>query len=143
MSENAVGSERSLWGPVVLLGRVLFTAVFIISSVNHFNGNDLAYAQQDGVPLARLLVPASGALALIGGALILLGYRAKLGAWLLVLFLVPVTPVMHNFWAVKDPMMAAMQMANFMKNLSMLGGAFLISQFGAGPWSLDARGRKS
>ena len=46
---------------------------------------------------------------------------------------------MHNFWAVKDPMMAQMQMIMFLKNLSMLGGAFLISQFGAGPWSLDAR----
>lgn len=142
MSDNAVASEGNLWGPVVLLGRVLFAAVFILSSIKHFNGGDIAYAQQAGVPLAKLMVPASGALALIGGLLILLGYRAKLGAWLLVLFLVPVTPVMHNFWAVKDPMMAAMQMANFMKNLSMLGGAFLITQFGAGPWSLDARGRK-
>jgi len=46
---------------------------------------------------------------------------------------------MHNFWAVKDPMMAQMQMAMFMKNVSMLGGALLISQFGAGPLSLDAK----
>jgi putative oxidoreductase len=46
---------------------------------------------------------------------------------------------MHNFWAVKDPMMAQIQMAMFLKNLTMLGGALLISQFGAGRWSLDAR----
>jgi len=26
-----------------------------------------------------------------------------------------------------------------MKNVSMLGGALLISQLGSGPWSLDAR----
>jgi putative oxidoreductase len=68
-----------------------------------------------------------------------LGYRAKIGAWLLVLFLVPVTLMMHNFWAVKDPMMARIQMAMFLKNVTMLGGALLISQFGAGPLSLDAR----
>ena len=49
------------------------------------------------------------------------------------------TLAMHNFWAVKDPMMAQMQMAMFMKNVSMLGGALLISQFGAGPLSLDAK----
>jgi putative oxidoreductase len=67
-----------------------------------------------------------------------LGYRARLGAWLIVLFLVPVTLAMHNFWAVKDPMMAQMQMIMFMKNVSMLGGALLITQFGAGPLSLDA-----
>jgi uncharacterized membrane protein YphA (DoxX/SURF4 family) len=36
-------------------------------------------------------------------------------------------------------MMAQMQMINFMKNVSMLGGALIITQFGAGPWSLDSR----
>jgi putative oxidoreductase len=129
----------SAWGPVVLVGRILFSVVFILASINHFNGSDLPYAVQAGVPMAKLLVPASGALALLGGISILLGYHAKIGGWLLVLFLVPVTPVMHNFWAVKDPMMHAMQQVNFLKNLSMLGGALLISQFGAGPMSLDAR----
>jgi len=89
--------------------------------------------------MAGLLVPASGILALVGGLSILLGYRAKMGAWLLVLFLVPVTVMMHNFWAVKDPLMAQMQMAMFLKNVTMLGGALLISQLGAGPWSFDAR----
>jgi putative oxidoreductase len=92
--------------------------------------------------MAKLLVPASGILALAGGLSILLGYKAKIGAWLLVLFLIPVTLMMHNFWAVKDPMMAQMQMAMFLKNVTMIGGALLISRFGAGPLSLDAR-RKS
>jgi putative oxidoreductase len=46
---------------------------------------------------------------------------------------------MHKFWSVQDPMMAQIQMIMFMKNTSMLGGALLISQFGAGPLSLDAR----
>ena len=91
------------------------------------------------MPFASIAVPAAGILALAGGLSILLGYRARIGAWLLVLFLVPVSFAMHNFWAVKDPMMAQMQMIMFMKNVSMLGGALLISQFGTGPWSLDAR----
>jgi putative oxidoreductase len=42
---------------------------------------------------------------------------------------------------VTDPMMHQMQFIMFMKNVSMLGGALLISQLGSGPWSLDARGR--
>jgi uncharacterized membrane protein YphA (DoxX/SURF4 family) len=45
---------------------------------------------------------------------------------------------MHNFWAAKDPMMHQMQIVMFMKNLSMLGSALIISQLGAGPWSLDS-----
>ncbi|PYO38913.1 MAG: DoxX family protein, partial [Gemmatimonadetes bacterium] len=64
---------------------------------------------------------------------------AKIGAWLLVLFQVPVTLMMHNFWAVTDPMMRGIQIAMFMKNISMLGGALLIAYFGSGPLSLDAR----
>jgi len=56
-----------------------------------------------------------------------------------VLFLIPVTFMMHKFWTVSDPMMAQIQMVMFMKNVSMLGGALLISYFGAGPFSLDAR----
>jgi putative oxidoreductase len=46
--------------------------------------------------------------------------------------------MMHKFWAVHDPMIAQMQMIMFMKNVSILGGALLITQFGAGPLSLDA-----
>jgi putative oxidoreductase len=49
---------------------------------------------------------------------------------------------MHKFWGVSDPMAAQIQMIMFMKNVSMLGGALLISQFGAGPFSLDARRTK-
>ena len=69
----------------------------------------------------------------------MLGYRAKTGAWLIVLFLVPVTLMMHKFWTVHDPVMAQTQMAMFMKNVALLGAALLITQFGAGPLSLDAR----
>ena len=70
---------------------------------------------------------------------ILFGYRAKLGASLLVLFLAPVTLMMHKFWGISDPVAAQTQMIMFMKNLSMIGGALLITQFGAGTFSLDAR----
>jgi len=47
--------------------------------------------------------------------------------------------MMHKFWGISDPMQAQIQMIMFMKNLSMLGGALLITQFGAEPLSLDAR----
>jgi len=135
--------QTSVNSLVTVAGRILFATIFILSGFFHFSHQDIAYAVQAGVPMANFLVPASGILALLGGLSILLGYRAKIGAWLLVLFLVPVTLAMHNFWAVKDPMMAQMQMAMFMKNVSMLGGALLISQFGAGPLSLDAKRNSS
>lgn len=126
-------------GVVVLLGRLLFALIFLMSGPNHFLKQTIAYAASQGVPLASIAVPLSGLIALAGGLSILLGYRAKLGGWLIVLFLVPVTFSMHKFWGITDPMMAQIQMIMFMKNVAILGGALLISQFGAGPFSLDAR----
>ena len=125
-------------GAAVLVGRVFFSLIFILAGLNHFTKQIIAFAASQGVPVASIAVPLSGVIAVLGGLSILLGYRAKIGAWLIVLFLIGVTPL-HNFWAVKDPMMAQIQMIMFMKNVSMLGGALLISQFGAGPLSFDAR----
>ena len=76
-------------------------------------------------------------MAFFGALSILLGYRARLGAWLIAIFLIGVTP-MHKFWGIAGPMMQQMQMVMFMKNLAMLGSALLITQFGSGPWSLDS-----
>jgi len=128
-------------GIIVFLGRLLFALIFIMSGPRHFMSQTIAYAAAQGVPMASIAVPLSGLLAILGGLSILLGYRARIGAWLIALFLIGVTPMLHKFWGVTDPMMHQMQFIMFMKNVSMLGGALLISQLGSGPWSLDARGR--
>ena len=127
---------------LVPLGRALFASIFIMASLGHFSKQTIGYAASQGVPLASLLVPFSGVLALVGGLSILLGYKARWGAALIVLFLVPVNFMMHKFWAVSDPMAAQVQQIMFMKNLSMLGGALLIAHFGAGPMSIDAWRRR-
>lgn len=131
--------SRQGTGPIVFLGRLFFALIFIMSGPRHFMGQTIAYAASNGVPMASIAVPISGVLAIVGGLSILLGYRAKIGAWLIVLFLICVTPMMHNFWAVSDPTMHQMQMIMFMKNLSMLGAALVITQLGSGAWSLDGR----
>ena len=126
-------------GAIVVLGRLFFALIFLMAAPNNFTKQGIAYAASQGAPLASIGVPLMGVISLVGGLSILLGYRARIGAWLIVAFLVIVTPIMHRFWGIADPMMAQVQMINFMKNLSMLGGALLIAQFGAGPLSLDAR----
>ena len=123
----------------VLLGRIFYSLIFVMASLGHFSQATIAFAASQGVPFASISVPLSGVMALLGGLSVAVGYKAKWGALLLALFLVPVTVMLHNFWAVPDPMLAQMQQAMFMKNVAMLGGALLISYFGAGPLSLDAR----
>jgi len=126
-------------GAVVLLGRFLFALIFLLAAPSHFSQQTIAFATSQGVPLAHFAVPASGILALLGGLSILLGYRVKFGAWLIVLFLLPVTFMMHKFWGISDPVAAQTQMVMFMKNIALVGSALFISQFGAGPLSLDSR----
>jgi putative oxidoreductase len=146
MSDSAVASQRasdSKVSPLLdLLGRVLLTGVFFVSVPAHFGPVDLNFAIGAGVPLARFVVPATGILQLLGALSVLLGYKTKVGAWLLILFLVPVTLTMHKFWAANDPMMSQLQWGMFTRNVSIIGGLLLLSQFGPGAWSLDAR-RKS
>lgn len=124
---------------LVLLGRILYTAIFLQSVPFHFTKMAADYAAAHGTPLASIAVPVSGVIALAGGLSILLGFKAKYGAWLIVLFLLPITFLMHDFWNVADPMGRMMQQVNFMKNLSMLGAALLIAHFGSGPLSVDKK----
>ena len=124
---------------VVLLGRILFSLIFLFTITGHFSSPAIGYAASQGVPAASFLVPLSGVIAFAGGLSIVFGYKARLGALLIIIFLVPVTLLMHAFWKVTDPMAQQMQMAMFMKNVSMTGAAMLITYFGAGPLSIDEK----
>jgi putative oxidoreductase len=118
-------------------GRILFALIFVTAARRHFTHEGIQHAADLGVPLAGLLVPISGVMALAGGLSVAFGYKTKWGAWLLVGFLVPVTFMMHAFWRLQDPSMIHVQQAMFAKNLSMLGAALLLTQFGGGPISFD------
>lgn len=131
-------NERRTAALLVPIGRALFASIFILASGAHLDMDTIHKAADHGIPLAYLLVPASGVIALLGGMSVLVGYRAKLGAALLALFLVPVTFTMHAFWAAADAQAAQLQTVMFFKNMSLLGGTMLIAYFGAGPYSLDA-----
>jgi putative oxidoreductase len=123
---------------IVPIGRVLFALIFVASILGHFSSAEIAQASAHGVPFATLLVPLAGLIALAGGVSVILGYHAKLGALLLLVFLIPVTLFMHKFWGIADPQMAMMQKINFMKNTSLAGTCLLIMHFGSGPYSLDS-----
>lgn len=124
------------------LGRVLFSLIFIIAAPRHFTHEGIQHAANLGVPAAELLVPVSGVLALAGGISVAAGYKARWGAWALIMFLMPVSFWMHAYWKLSDVSAAHTQSAMFAKNVSMLGAAILISQFGPGPVSFDERGTR-
>lgn len=128
---------------LVLIGRILFSAIFIISGINNlFNSEMIQYGISHGVPYPSFMIPVSGLISLIGGLSILMGYKARMGAWLIIFFLIPVTLMMHNFWEMDDSQQIMIEQILFLNNVSMLGGAFLLAYFGSGPLSIDHQSAK-
>lgn len=127
-----------------LIGRILFSIIFIMSGFGHlFSYSQMVgYSEQMGVPLASVAVPVTGIMILLGGLSIVFGYQVKWGSLLLIVFLIPTTFIMHPFWKIENAMEAQMQMVMFMKNLGLLGGALMFYYFGSGPLSLDKNNAK-
>ncbi|MCS7313685.1 MAG: DoxX family protein [Acidobacteria bacterium] len=124
---------------LTLIGRILYGGFFFYNGLNHFLSlNALTgYAQSKGVPAPQLAVIVSGLLILIGGVLILLGWKVRLGAWLIVLFLVPVNFMMHAFWVETDPGARTREMISFMKNIALLGAALMVMLPTSWPLALE------
>jgi putative oxidoreductase len=79
---------------------------------------------------------------IVGSLLVVTGYRARLGALLLLVFLVPAAAYFHAFWdyTLWDPAAAPheqqVQMSQFLKNVALMGAMLFIIANGPGPWSL-------
>ena len=113
---------------VLLLGRLIFGGYFVMSGIAHFrNRKAMAqYAAAKGAPASTLAVLATGALLAAGGLSVITGILPILGLAALAVFLVGVTPVMHAFWTIQDPMMRMAETVNFTKNVALLGAVFAL-----------------
>jgi len=138
---NAVCEFGKSYGPLV--GRVLLALLFVVSGYGKLMdfGGTAGYMAAKmpflPLPLINLLLVATIAIELGGGLLVMLGLYARLAALAIAVFLVPVTVIFHNFWAV-DESHRVIQQIMFMKNLSILGGLLLIAAFGPGPKRLGS-----
>ena len=125
---------------ILLIARILVAHMFILtgfSKITDWSGSS-AYMAQHGLPLIPLLLIGAIVVELAGGIALAIGFKAKLSAGALALFMIPTTLVFHQFWAA-PPEYQMIQMAMFMKNMSMIGGLLLIVGYGAGPFSIDGK----
>ena len=118
---------------IPLVARTFLAVIFLRSGVGKLMG--FAGTQEQiagaGLPLAPLVTVFTIAFLLLGGAALILGYKARIGGILLLLFLIPATVVFHN------PIVDSTQMVQFMKNLAITGGLLMVVAYGSGPVSLD------
>jgi uncharacterized membrane protein YphA (DoxX/SURF4 family) len=125
-----------------LAGRLIVGSYYLYSAFNHFTHLQMmtGYAAAKGVPMAGVLVAASGVLLAIAGITLLLGWHPRIGVAALVLFLVPVTFMMHAFWKAPDAMARMNDLVNFSKNLALLGSGLMFLGIPE-PWPLSVGGR--
>jgi len=118
---------------------LLIAQIFLLSGINKIGNweQTAGYMASKGMPIVPLFLIGAIVLEIGGGLSVLLGYKARLGALLLLIFIIPATLIFHNFWAYQG-MEQQMQMINFMKNLAIMGGLLLLIAFGAGEISLDS-----
>ena len=128
------------WRTAVLVGRVLLSSIFILSGIQKVLGwsGTLDYVASQGLQPAWLFAGGAAAVEIIAGLSVLTGTFARFGALALFLFLIPTTLLFHDFWTFGGQE-RQMQMANFLKNLAIMGGLSLVIGFGAGNVSVDQR----
>ncbi len=123
---------------IELVGRILLSLIFLVSGINkipNFSGTK-QYMAAMGMPLTDLFLVAAIIIEIVGAIFIMIGFKTKWAALVLIIFMIPTTLIFHTNFADQ------IQMIMFMKNLSMLGGLLLVAAYGAGDWSLDGRSKK-
>jgi len=138
MNATVVANTTAYQPTLLLIGRVLIAALFLIAGIRKVIG----YAGPVGY-LAKLGFPAGEVFAVIaivieiGAALMLIiGWRTRWAAWLLILFVAIATVAAHRFWEFPAAQYVN-QMNHFLKNIAIIGGLLFIASFGPGRLSVD------
>lgn len=128
-------------GLLAFLSRLMIAAIFVMSAVGSKIPAFNAVAERmagEGIPQPRILLVGAIAFLILGGLSVAIGYRARLGALLLLIFLGAATYYFHDFWNA-PPEARQDEVIAFMKNLALMGTMLFLIVTGAGPGSLDAR----
>ncbi|MEX2198024.1 MAG: DoxX family protein [Burkholderiales bacterium] len=119
------------WG--LLVGRLMLAYMFIVSGYGKIAGfaGAAKFMASKGMPLVEPLLVGAIIIELIGGLMLVVGWKARWAAWAIFLFIIPTTIIFHPVWA------DASQMIQFNKNLAIMGGMLYIALMGPGRLSLD------
>ena len=121
-----------------LIGRIIAGGFFLTSGINHLAKLSMmaGYAKSKGTPAPELAVGGTGALLILGGASLLLGYHPTIGATLLVICLLGFSFRIHNYWTIQGPQAKQAEQVNFMKNMALLG-LLLMTLMIPRPWPIS------
>ena len=113
------------------IGRLLIALIFVFSGIGKISQYAGTQAYMDSVGVPGFLLPAVIALEILGGLAIILGWHARVAAFLLAGFSLLSAILFHSNFGDQ------MQMIMFLKNLALAGGFLMTVSLGAGPYSID------
>ncbi len=122
-----------------LLGRVLLSFIFFYEAYDavKYVGHTKALMASYGIMWRQdMLLYGSVTFLVLGGLMLLSGYRARLGAFLLLLYWLPVTFIIHAFWRHPPGELYRAEAMQFMKNLTIAGGLIMVMSNGTGAWAI-------
>lgn len=125
-----------------LFGRVLVGCYWLYNAFKHFeNMTPMSRAAAaHGVPAPEVFVIFGGILLAVGGLSLLLGLFPRIGIAAIVLFLLPVTLIMHAFWADHSAAAQQQNLVHFAKNFGLLGSTLMFAAIPR-PWPYSVEQR--
>jgi putative oxidoreductase len=123
------------------IGRVLLVGIFIFSGIVKFVdiSGTAAHIAGKGLPMPQILAVAAGAVEVICGLMVALGWQTRLAAVALLLFTAAAGFLFHDFWNLPAGQEQINQMLHLWKNAAMIGGLMVLAVAGPGRFSIDAR----
>lgn len=121
-----------------LIARIFMGSLFLVAGIRKLMGiaGTVGYLTKLGFPAADMLVYLAIAIEIIGSILLIIGWRTRLVAWLMIAFVLVATFAAHRFWEFEAAQMAN-QMNHFLKNFAVIGGLLMVIAFGPGRASVD------
>jgi putative oxidoreductase len=119
----------------------MITMIFLMSAIGNKIPNFSAvikYMASEGVPFPSVMLVGAILFLIIGSLSVVTGYRIRIGAGMLLIFLILATYFFHDFWTFEGEA-AQQQMIQFLKNLSLMGTMVFLMANGGGACCLSSK----
>ena len=133
---------KALQNPLSLAGRLLIAALFLPAGIGKIAGfaGTVGYIASVGLPLPAVGAILAIAVEVIGSVALIIGFATRPAALIMAAFTLVASFFFHAYWAVPADQQFVTQLL-FFKNIAVVGGLLTLAAWGAGAWSLDARGK--
>ncbi|CAB3785052.1 MULTISPECIES: DoxX family protein [Paraburkholderia] len=131
--------SRPVDSGVIFVARIALAVLFLWGGVMKLLGyaGFVGYLHSKGVPFVQVAAPIATAVEVLGGLLLIVGFKVRPLALILAVYTVATAVLGHDFWNVVDPALQRDMVIHFWKNIGIAGGFLLLFVTGAGRMSVD------